>query len=123
MGDTAFTLDVRIRDIDPPIWRSIELSGTSTLEDLHYAIQTAMGWTNSHLHQFTIGNKHYGSPQMDDVGHAIVDERGVRIADVLGPRAACVYEYDFGGEEAAGPEGIQAAGEGVRPVAGGDGDG
>ncbi|MBZ0232181.1 MAG: plasmid pRiA4b ORF-3 family protein [Deltaproteobacteria bacterium] len=94
MGDTAFAIDVRIREIEPPIWRSIELSGTSTLEDLHYAIQAAMGWTNSHLHQFVIGSKQYGAPEMDDAG--LLDERRFRVQDVLGPRASCVYEYDFG---------------------------
>ena len=46
MGDTAFTIDVRLREVEPPIWRTIELSGSSTLEDLHYAIQVAMGWSN-----------------------------------------------------------------------------
>lgn len=96
MGDTAFTIDVRLREIEPPIWRTIELSGSSTLEDLHYAIQVAMGWSNSHLHQFGIGRRQYGAPAIDDANPSLLDERRFRLEDVMGPRATCVYEYDFG---------------------------
>lgn len=60
MAHTVYTLDVRLQDISPPIWRTIEIVGSSTLEDLHFAIQVAMGWTNSHLHQFVIGDASYG---------------------------------------------------------------
>ena len=56
MSHTLFELDVRLREIEPPIWRTIEMPGSSSLEDVHYAIQVAMGWTNSHLHQFSIGD-------------------------------------------------------------------
>jgi len=43
MGHKVFEIDVRLCHIRPPIWRTIELPGTATLEDLHYAIQVAMG--------------------------------------------------------------------------------
>jgi len=60
MSHKLFELDVKLQEIEPPIWRTIEVPGAWSLEDVHFAIQVAMGWTNSHLHQFKIGDKHYG---------------------------------------------------------------
>ena len=37
----------------------------STLEELQFAIQVAMGWTNSHLHQFKINDVSYGMADVD----------------------------------------------------------
>ena len=45
----------------PPIWRRIQVEDC-TLDKLHEHIQTAMGWTNSHLHHFRIGEQLYGDP-------------------------------------------------------------
>jgi hypothetical protein len=35
-----------------------------TLDNLHDHIQTAMDWTNSHLHHFRIGQQLYGDPDL-----------------------------------------------------------
>ena len=35
-----------------------------TLDKLHEHIQTCMGWTNSHLHHFQIGEQLYGDPML-----------------------------------------------------------
>src|SRR5882672_1523634 len=97
MTHTVYTLDVRLRDISPPIWRTIEIAGSSTLEDLHFALQVAMGWTNSHLHQFVIGDASYG---MVDVNQAddldIEDERRFQLQDLVEDSDSFLYEYDFG---------------------------
>ncbi|WP_277883141.1 IS1096 element passenger TnpR family protein [Nostoc sp. FACHB-152] len=42
------------------ILRRIKVSSDSTIEDLHYTIQLAMGWENIHLHHFIIHGKQYG---------------------------------------------------------------
>jgi len=44
MKHTAYELHVQLRYIEPPIWRTLEVPGSATLEDVHYAIQYAMGW-------------------------------------------------------------------------------
>lgn len=36
----------------PPIWRRIQVPENYTMWDLHVAIQDAMGWDDSHLHEF-----------------------------------------------------------------------
>lgn len=38
------------------VWRKIELKATDTLEDLHDAIQGAIGWDNDHLYSFFMDN-------------------------------------------------------------------
>jgi hypothetical protein len=72
------------------------------LDRLHTVIQVAMGWTNTHLHQFSAGGgfalAYYGTPDpecgmMDRTLH----EKRYTIAD-LAPKAGrkIGYDYDFG---------------------------
>ena len=97
MTHTVYTLDVRLRDISPPIWRTIEIAGSSTLEDLHFALQVALGWTNSHLHQFVIGDALYGMADVDQADDLdIEDERRFRLQDLVEDSDSFRYEYDFG---------------------------
>jgi hypothetical protein len=93
MAQSLYELDVRLLEIEPPIWRTIELAGSSTLEDVHFAIQVAMGWTLSHLHQFKIGDTAYGMAG-DDM--ELEDERQFRLQDVAKKGDSFSYEYDFG---------------------------
>jgi hypothetical protein len=97
MSHQQFEIDVRLRQIEPPIWRTIEVPGECSLEDLHFAIQVAMGWTNSHLHQFTIGKRQYGMADADGFPDLeVADERDYRVQDLLRSGTSFVYEYDFG---------------------------
>jgi len=97
MSHKLFEVDVRLSEIEPPIWRTIELAGMSTLEELHFAIQVAMGWTNSHLHQFKIDDVAYGMADVDGAEDMeLDDERQVRLEDVAEEGDSFVYEYDFG---------------------------
>jgi hypothetical protein len=50
----VFQFKIMLLGIEPPIWRRIQTKDC-TLDKLHEHIQTAMGWTNSHLHLFKIG--------------------------------------------------------------------
>lgn len=97
MAQALYELDVRLNEIEPPIWRTVEVPGAWSLEDVHYALQVAMGWTNSHLHQFVIANTMYGMIGGDDFGGPkIEDERGVRLQDLVRVGDVFSYEYDFG---------------------------
>jgi len=85
----------------PPIWRRIQ-TWSCTLDKLHEHIQTAMGWTNSHLHEFTIGDRIYGDPLLmeDDIEPIeYVDSTITMLSDIL-PKSSkqmrFLYEYDFG---------------------------
>ncbi|MDR1968130.1 MAG: plasmid pRiA4b ORF-3 family protein, partial [Burkholderiaceae bacterium] len=46
---------ITLLGIRPAIWRRIQVPDSYTFEDLHMAIQIAMGWKNCHLHMFRIG--------------------------------------------------------------------
>jgi integrase/recombinase XerD len=48
-------LTIMLEDIEPPIWRRVDVSSATTLSDLHDVIQAVMGWENAHLYQFEIG--------------------------------------------------------------------
>ena len=98
---TIYQFRITLRRSKPPIWRRIQVADC-TLDKLHEHIQTAMGWTNSHLHQFEIKGKRYGDPELivdgfDDSN--CVDSTRTRISKILpktGKRFSFTYEYDFG---------------------------
>lgn len=56
----VYQLRFFLKGISPMIWRRLLVSSHSSLADLHHTIQIAMGWSNTHLHQFDIWGKQYG---------------------------------------------------------------
>jgi hypothetical protein len=63
---------------------------------VHRVIQATMGWQNSHLHAFRLGDETYAAPDPDDeMGY--LDETKFRFRDlVAGVVDRIDYEYDFG---------------------------
>lgn len=62
---------IEIDNIEPTIWRRIQVPTDYNFWDLHVAIQDAFGWQDSHLHHFEIKGKgkqsvtHIGIPDFD----------------------------------------------------------
>ncbi|WP_028954007.1 IS1096 element passenger TnpR family protein [Synechocystis sp. PCC 7509] len=52
---SVYQLKITLKDFSPPIWRRVQVNRYITLGKLHQIIQSSMGWTNSHLHGFSIG--------------------------------------------------------------------
>jgi len=100
-SDRLFQFKITLKEIQPPIWRRIQVKD-GTLDKLHVHIQTAMGWTNSHLHKFKIEGTEYGDPDLldDDFGNwQFEDSTSIKISEVMpksGKRLHFEYEYDFG---------------------------
>jgi hypothetical protein len=94
-----YQLKVTLRDIDPLIWRRIQVWEDTTLGKLHNILQIVMGWEDCHLHEFIIGRRLYSIPDADDDlnERTVIDERQQRLLDVL-PRVGTAFEYlyDFG---------------------------
>jgi Plasmid pRiA4b ORF-3-like protein len=94
----SWQLKIQLLDVIPTIWRRLVVPETITLPKLHQVFQAALGWTNSHLHEFVIGGVRYSEPDPDfddELGH--VDERGIKLHKALGIDARCFdYVYDFG---------------------------
>lgn len=93
---SIYQLKITLRNFSPPIWRRVLVPGEFNLYKLHWVVQVAMGWTNSHLHQFIIDGEHYSIPDPDD-WEPVIDERRVALSRIA-PREKrkFVYEYDFG---------------------------
>jgi hypothetical protein len=91
-----YQVKVTLNASEPPIWRRVLVPGDVTLERLHYILQVAMGWTNSHLHQFFVGQTSFGQPH-PDYGFEMRDERRVKLSQIAsGEGFTFRYEYDFG---------------------------
>ena len=57
-----YRFQIRLRDIEPPIWRMIEIPASASFWELHVAIQDAMGWLDYHLHEFSVPLSPAGQP-------------------------------------------------------------
>lgn len=90
-----YQLRIALRDARPPIWRRLLVPGNWSLGALHYVIQVAMGWTNSHLHQFVVGDDYISLYPIDGVTTRNAGK--VALAEVaLKPKSKFAYDYDFG---------------------------
>lgn len=95
-SDNVFQLKITLNHIKPPIWRRVLVDSDIKLPDLHKIIQTVMGWTNSHLHQFIIGNQYYSLPNDESFCEA-VDYRRIKLDSLFNtPKSKFIYDYDFG---------------------------
>lgn len=93
-----YQLRIELQHIEPRIWRTILVPDTITLAKLDRVVQAAMGWTNSHLHDWHIEGKRYGAPnpEWDNEGD-MLDDRKVTVGGVLGEHVPeFLYQYDFG---------------------------
>ena len=103
-GQSTFRLEITLKEIGPPIWRRLLVPGSIRLAKLHDVFQAAMGWTNSHLHSFRVGEGLYGM-HFDDYPEEEIDEKEVSVLQVLRGHKSFIYEYDFGGLLGARGEG------------------
>jgi len=102
--DNVLQFKITLRHARPPIWRRIQVPANYTFWDLHVAIQDAMGWSDSHLHEFVIHSPETGIDARvgipDDefsLGPRVLAGWRHRIADWFTPENhAADYAYDFG---------------------------
>ncbi len=94
---TLYELHVELEDIEPRIWRQILVPSTIKLPKLHDLLQLVMGWTNSHLHSFQIGDRSYSSAEAELDELQMLNEKKHTLGAVLGDSVhEFLYEYDFG---------------------------
>ena len=100
----TYVLRVALDDVEPPIWRTLEVASDVRLDRLHEVLQAAMGWTDSHLHGFALGDS-WQDPTLEryltafdlSEGDEGVAESNVRLDEVLAdPCDQLLYTYDFG---------------------------
>jgi hypothetical protein len=81
---------------DPPVWREVQVASHTNLYIFHCCIQGAMGWYNTHSHQFRANGLLYGVPH-PIFNNGLKDERKALLRDLLKEEKAHInYEYDYG---------------------------
>ena len=97
--ETIARIRIELQDLEPKIWRRVDMPVSSTLMALHLVIQAALGWTNSHLFEFVAGGRHYGEPHPDlaSLGFRIYHAKNIRLRTLLERGVKrFTYVYDFG---------------------------
>ena len=96
MAKSIYQLKITLKDFRPPIWRRVQVNSDITLGKLHQIIQASMGWTNSHLHGFSIEGVEYGQP-VPEFDLEIKNEQRVKLSKVVtGEKKKFLYTYDMG---------------------------
>ena len=100
MTKKFYRIQIALRKSKPKIWRRVIIRSDLLLSDFHKIIQTTMGWTNSHLHQFIKNRTFYMERILDDEYWEEmynVDYSKMKISDLLKKeKDRIIYEYDFG---------------------------
>jgi hypothetical protein len=96
--DSIYQIKITLIGSKPPIWRTVLVPDDIKLGAFHEVIQTVMGWTESHLHQFIANKQFYGMIDDDlDMGMDVEDETKYKLSQLLTKeKDSLVYEYDFG---------------------------
>jgi hypothetical protein len=91
----VYQFKVVLRGVSPMVWRRILLRSDQTIADLHYSIQVAMGWSDSHLNRFHIHGKDYGVAHEGGIGFDDNPEKVNLAGFGFRLRERFLYEYDF----------------------------
>jgi len=94
----VYEIRIALAGTDPLVWRRIRVPADARLSLVHYAIQVAMGWYNSHLHEF-VGKDgaRYGMAEDGNAYGGVLDERRYQLTALLAEQGdSCLYVYDFG---------------------------
>lgn len=90
----VFEIRITVAHSFPPIWRRILIDGHLTLDELSYAIQVVMGWSDDAPHIFSSGQGRFGVTH-SATPTVLKDEAKHRIADLFSrPRERASYSYE-----------------------------
>jgi hypothetical protein len=101
-------------EVEPAVLRVLDVPAGVLLPELHDILQVAVGWSDSHLHQFVADGVGYGMPDTD----AFDDERDETGVPLRALPAHFTYLYDFGDGWEHEVEMVGAGGERPGVVAG-----
>jgi Plasmid pRiA4b ORF-3-like protein len=91
----SLQLRVELRDVDPTVWRRLLVPDGITMGDLAEILLLAMGWANSHLHLFDVGDEIYGAAD-EDAEDDEIDESTIIVSEALAHHDQFDLEYDLG---------------------------
>jgi hypothetical protein len=91
-----YEIRVQLKQIEPPIWRTIQVPSRTSLLRFHRILQRVMGWKNYHVHMFEVAGKQYGEPS-PDWNSEVMDSRKMTLEKIFyGGTKSFLYEYDLG---------------------------
>ncbi len=92
----VYAIKVTLLGTSPLVWRRILVPRDITLRQFHRTLQTVMGWTDSHLHQFVLPRQKFAEAGYR-VGTKVANENRTRLGELIWTSGArLLYEYDFG---------------------------
>ncbi|MBK6835580.1 MAG: plasmid pRiA4b ORF-3 family protein [Bacteroidetes bacterium] len=94
--ENLLQLKINLEGIKPNIWRTVLVSNTSTVYELHHIIQIAFGWENYHAYSFSKNDSIYGNPILLD-DETVINDKEIFLHELFEKRGTKInYEYDFG---------------------------
>ncbi len=93
-------LKITLKDVKPSVWRRVLVRDDITFYKLHRIIQYAMGWFESHLYEFRLGEMIIGE-KGDDWDfydrYEVKSAKRVKLSSMnFAPKDKFRYVYDFG---------------------------
>lgn len=99
-SDPICRLRITLLDVEPAVWRVVEVAASVRLPQLHDVIQRAMGWEDCHLWQFKIDGVEYEVEEPGGFGfgqrRTVSPARDTLAQATGGRRITFEYLYDFG---------------------------
>ena len=99
MIEPVARLRIELQGPEPKIWRRVDVPLSTTLAALHGIIQVAFRWTDSHLHEFLVGQRVYGVPSPEDSFYErkVYKSTAILLKKLVDRGAdRFLYVYDFG---------------------------
>lgn len=104
LGVPAMQFRIALEDVEPVVWRRVQVAADASFWTLHCALNDAMGWNDSHLHEFEVLRPitrelaHIGIPGFEDEADvALLAGWSTPLAEFLRTTGVVFrYLYDFG---------------------------
>ncbi len=91
-----YEIRVELQEIEPPIWRTIQVPSRTTLSKLNRILQLAMGSADYHLYLFKVDGRLYSQPS-PEWDFEVFNSRKLTLEQIFaGGTTHFVYEYDLG---------------------------
>ena len=99
MIEPVARIRVELQDLEPKIWRRVDVPLSSTLAAVNDIIQVSFHWQDYHLYEFVVGERVYGVPTDEDefYGRKTYKAAAIRLKTLVERGVdRFLYVYDFG---------------------------
>jgi hypothetical protein len=97
--ENIYQIKVTLQGIQPPIWRLFQVPGHFSFGDLNGVLQVLMSWDGDHLHEFKVGKRCVGPPEIDSefLPNRVINEDQFTLERMITTeKTQFFYTYDFG---------------------------